>query len=168
MPKSTKLQKKIISPTVEIPQIEIDEESSSDSETEVVSKIEKPKKPRTEKQIAALAKMREVRSSNLAAKRELIKIADSKMEKIITEKVKRKNEREKKIEKKLEVLKVDTDSDDEPPPIIKKKVKKQKIIYVDSDDEEVSKPEKSIVIINKMSGNKKPTLVPPRVIPIFC
>ena len=44
MPKSTKLQKKIISPTVEIPQIEIDEESSSDSETEVVSKIEKPKK----------------------------------------------------------------------------------------------------------------------------
>ena len=111
---------------------------SIETEGELEKSIQKPKKPRTEKQIEALKKARETRARNLKAKQEAI------AENFIPEDP--NEEYSQEIKDNEEYLKQQAIS--EP----KKRVKKQpKIIYQDFSEES----EEEVIVIKKPKRKKK-------------
>jgi hypothetical protein len=131
--------------------------------------LEKPKRPRSEAQIAAFEKAKETKRLNFLKRKGLEDKKEEEIQKLVMQKQEKKAKKQKKL-KELEVFNEPEEESEEeeeaPPVIIKKKVKKQtkaKVIYVDSDDEEVEKPiDKNIIIINKMHpqlSHSKPKMV---------
>lgn len=105
----------------------------------------KEKKPRSEAQVKAFEKAREIRLENAKIKKE--KIAEvkeqvknrNKVEPPTTEPVPKK---EKKIIKEISSRDTPLESDEEPEVVIVKKKKKPKVIYMEESDEE---PEPQII-----------------------
>jgi hypothetical protein len=158
-------------PKIEDKQVESLGESSSDEDSAPVV-LEKPKRQRTEAQIASFEKAKETKRLNALKRKGLADKAEEEIQNIIKKKQLKKEVKQQKLQKLQEIAEhvssEEDESEEEPPIIIKKKVKKQtksKIIYVDSDDEEVEKPvDKNIIIINKMHPNltnHKPKMIKP-------
>jgi len=130
----------------------------------------KPKKPRSEAQIKAFEKAREIRVENAKLKKE--KIAE------VKEQVKNRNKVEPQVitspeplqkKDKVNIPKTEnlstTASDDEPDIVIVKKKKKPKVIYMEESDEEPPQ------IIKKKKEEPKvlePVLVKPQTTIRFC
>lgn len=156
-----------------IPKIEesqpLEENSDSDTDQQPTASIEKPKRQRSQAQIAAFEKAKETKRLNTLKRKGLADKAEEEIQKIIKKKQEKKEVKKQKLIKLQEIAEhVSSDDEEDDPIIIKKKVKKPtkpKIIYVDSDDEEVEKPiDKNIIIINKMHPTltaKKPKMVQP-------
>jgi len=160
-------------PKSKIPKIEAVTEtlgdiSSDDDDGSTPQVLEKPKRPRSEAQIKAFEKAKEIKRLNFLKRKGLEDKKEEEIQKLVMQKQEKKEKKQKKL-KELEVFaepEVESEEEEEPPVIIKKKVKKQtkaKVIYVDSDDEEVEKPvDKNIIIINKMHPNltqSKPKMI---------
>lgn len=129
----------------------------------------KEKKPRSEAQVKAFEKAREIRLENAKLKKE--KIAEVKEQvknrnKSTLEKVMRSEEQtpvEKPLPKKEKA--VPLESDEEPEVVIVKKKKKPKVIYMEESDDE---PEPQIIKKKKEPVIEKPILTkPPQTIRFF-
>lgn len=149
--------------------------SSSSSSSDAVQVLEKPKKPRTEKQIEAWTKALEARKLNNMKKQELKQLAkDTETKELVIKKTRaeQRAERQKKLDDKLIELEAKaiplTESISE-----KKKPKRKTVVYLNSDDEQSEEevPSKSpIVIINKMAPHPthiKKVIEKPNKIPVF-
>lgn len=166
-------------PKTKIPKIEkstpLEENSDSDTDQPPTAAIEKPKRQRSEAQIASFEKAKETKRLNALKRKGLADKAEEEIQNIIKKKQLKKEAKQQKLLKLQEIAEhVSSDEEEEEPVVIKKKVKKQtkpKIIYVDSDDEEVEKPaDKNIIIINKMHPTltaKKPKMMQPERQPLI-
>ena len=158
--------------------------SSSDSGGEggtpmAESKIEKPKRVRSVAQQQAWIKALEVRRQKAEERKKIKEEAEKVIEKVITKKKETKMEKEARIadkkqrrdarlEKLKELAETVSDGEEEPEPKVVRR--RKKVVYVDSDGEEVEGSDKPVVIINKIAptiSNKKPSLIPPKNIPVF-
>lgn len=132
----------------------------------------KEKKPRSEAQVKAFEKAREIRLENAKLKKE--KIAE------VKEQVKNRNKVEQtppvddtpKIKKELKDKKIIEESDEEPDIVVVKRKKKPKVIYMEeSDDEEppqIIKKKKEPVIQTAPLPSVQPILAkPPQTIRFF-
>ena len=130
----------------------------------------KPKKPRSEAQVKAFEKAREIRLENSKIKKE--KIAQ------VKEEVKNRNKEPKedpkpepKPEPKKKPVKEESESEEEV--VVVKKKKKQKVIYVEESDEEpppvIVKKKKEVIDQGQSQDlREKPVLVKPSQTIRFC
>ena len=119
-------------------------ENNIEKNKDFTNQLQKPKKPRTQKQIDALKKAQETRKKNIEARKKLKETTND--NKYIEEK---QDHEEDLIEKNKEELKKLALS--KPKPIPKKK-KQPKIVYQENDD---SSSEEEIIYIPKSRKKKK-------------
>ena len=138
-------------------------DKSSESECDEPKIIEKPKRVMSEKQKEAFKKAQMIRQENI------MKRLKEKEEKIITEKLSKLKEKEKRLESVLPAKPIEkpeevSEDDDEPQIVVvkpkkPKKKKKQIVVVQDSDSDSDDEP-----IIQKV---KKVKDIPPPPVPVY-